>query len=462
MDTVSASPEPSIIATSIDDVHPMGFFFRSAGATMQAGKGGYSMRFVFGFVLWTLCATALAEVVIHAGRMVDVNSGEVLEEQTIVVDGMRIKEVSAGYRGTANVDLKDSFVMPGWIDMHVHIASQQGPNRFVERFTLESGDYALRAVPYAERTLMAGFTTVRDLGTNAGVAQSMRRAIAEGHIVGPRTFTAGKAIGTTGGHADPTVGVTDRLRGDPGPDDGVINGVVDAYKAVRARYKEGSDLIKITATGGVLSQAKSGQNPQFTEAEIAAIVSAAEDYGFRVAAHAHGTEGMRRAVAAGVHSIEHGTYMTDEVMRLMKRQETWYVPTIIAGKFVAEKAAVDGYFSELVRPKAAAIGPLIQDTFARAYANGVKIAFGTDTGVSPHGDNWKEFIYMVEGGMPAMEAIQSATVSAAQLLNEWDDLGSIEVGKLADIVSVRGDPLADIEAMGNVNFVMKGGEVFKD
>ena len=171
---------------------------------------------------------------------------------------------------------------------------------------------------------------------------------------------------------------------------------------------------------------------------------------------------MRRAVAAGVHSIEHGTYMTDDVMRLMKRQETWYVPTIIAGKFVAEKAAVDGYFSELVRPKAAAIGPLIQDTFARAYANGVKIAFGTDTGVSPHGDNWTEFIYMVEGGMPAMEAIQSATVSAAQLLNEWDDLGSIEVGKLADIVSVRGDPLADIEAMGNVNFVMKGGEVFKD
>ncbi len=420
------------------------------------------MRIFFGCLVWMLCGVVSAEVVIHAGRMVDVNSGEVLTAQTIVVEGMRIKEVVAGYRGTANVDLKDSFVMPGWIDMHVHIASQQSPNRFVDRFTLEPADYALRAVPYATRTLMAGFTTVRDLGTSAGLAQSMRKAIAEGHIIGPRIFTAGKGIGTTGGHADPTNGVIDRLRGDPGPDDGVVNGVVDAFKAVRARYKEGSDLIKITATGGVLSQAKSGQNPQFTQAEIAAIVSAAEDYGFRVAAHAHGTEGMRRAVAAGVHSIEHGTYMTDEVMRLMKRQGTWYVPTIIAGKFVSEKAEIDGYFSDLVRPKAAAIGPLIQETFARAYTNGVKIAFGTDTGVSPHGDNWKEFVYMVEGGMPAMEAIQSATVGAAQLLDEWDDLGSIEVGKYADIIAVRGDPLTDIEAMGNVNFVMKGGEVYKD
>ena len=363
--------------------------------------------------------------------------------------------------GEPDIDLTGAFVMPGWIDMHVHIASQQSPGRFVENFTLEPADSALRAVPYAERTLMAGFTTVRDLGTDHALAQSIRRAVAEGHIVGPRIFTSGKSLATTGGHADPSNGVNSELRGDPGPAEGVVNGVDDAYKAVRARYKEGVDLIKITATGGVLSQASSGQNPQFTEAEIAAIVAAAADYGYRVAAHAHGAEGMRRAVAAGVSSIEHGTYMSDEVMELMKEKGAWYVPTIIAGQFVAEKAQVDGYFSEVVRPKAAAIGPLIAATFARAYRTGVLIAFGTDTGVSPHGDNWQEFLYMVEGGMPAIEAIVSATRSAAVLLNQWENLGSIEPGKYADIVAVPGDPREDVDEFGRVHFVMKGGKVFK-
>ena len=419
------------------------------------------MRTLYGMLAILVSGAAWSETVIHAGKLVDSTSGEVLEAVTIVVDGERIRSVEAGYAGTADIDLTDAFVMPGWIDMHVHIGSQQSPNRFVEGFTLEPADQALRAVPYAERTLMAGFTTVRDTGTSHGLAQSIRRAVAEGHIAGPRIFTSGKSLATTGGHADPTNGVIGELRGDPGPVDGVVNGVDDAYKAVRARYKEGADLIKITATGGVLSQAKSGQNPQFTEREIAAIVAAAGDYGFRVAAHAHGTEGMRRAVAAGVHSIEHGTYMSGEVMELMKEKGTWYVPTIMAGMFVAEKAKVDGYFSEVVRPKAAAIGPVIADTFARAYRTGVKIAFGTDTGVSPHGENWKEFVLMVEGGMPAMEAILSATRSAAELLGEWENLGSIEAGKYADIVAVPGDPREDVEQFGRVHFVMKGGEVFK-
>ncbi len=408
-----------------------------------------------------LSAATWAETIIHAGKMVDAATGEVREAVTIVVDGERIQSVEASYQGTADIDLTDAFVMPGWIDMHVHIASQQSPNRFVEGFTLEPADYALRAVPYAERTLMAGFTTVRDVGTAYALAQSIRRAVNEGHIPGPRIYTSGKSLATTGGHADPTNGVIEELRGDPGPADGVVNGVDDAYKAVRARYKEGADLIKLTATGGVLSQAKSGQNPQFTEEEIVAIVTAANDYGFRVAAHAHGTEGMRRAVAAGVNSIEHGTYMSDEVMELMKKMGTWYVPTIMAGMFVAEKAKIDGYFSEVVRPKAAAIGPVISETFTRAYKAGVKIAFGTDTGVSPHGDNWQEFVYMVEGGMPAMEAIVSATRTAAELLNEWENLGSIEAGKYADIVAVPGDPREDVQEFGRVHFVMKGGKVFK-
>ena len=408
-----------------------------------------------------LSGSVWAQTVIHAGQLVDAAAGEVIEAATIVVDGDRITSVQMGYVGEPDIDLTGAFVMPGWIDMHVHIAGQQSPDRFLENFTLEPADAALRAVPYAERTLMAGFTTVRDLGTDHALAQSIRRAVAEGHIVGPRIFTAGKSLATTGGHADPSNGVNSELRGDPGPAEGVVNGVDDAYKAVRARYKEGVDLIKITATGGVLSQASSGQNPQFTEAEIAAIVAAAEDYGYRVAAHAHGAEGMRRAVAAGVSSIEHGTYMSDEVMELMKEKGAWFVPTIMAGKFVAEMAKVEGYFSEVVRSKAAAIGPVIADTFARAYRTGVPIAFGTDTGVSPHGDNWQEFIYMVEGGMPAMEAIVSATRSAAVLLNEWDNLGSIEPGKYADIVAVPGDPREDVEEFGRVHFVMKGGEVYK-
>ena len=420
-----------------------------------------------GAALWVLSALPgqAAETIIHAGRLIDVTAGEVRTAQSIRIDGDRIVAVEAGYRqgGPEDrvVDLSTATVMPGWIDMHVHLAGQQSPHRQVEAFTLDPADRAYRSVKYAERTLMAGFTTVRDLGTSDGIAQSLRDAIAGGWVVGPRVFTAGKSIASTGGHADPSNGRNRELAWDPGPIDGVVNSPEDAYKAVRARYKEGSDLIKITATGGVLSQAKSGQNPQFSIAEVEAIVAAARDYGFRVAAHAHGEEGMRRAVLGGVDSIEHGTHMSDEVMKLMRRRGTWYVPTIMAGRFVAEKAEIPGYFSDLVRPKAAAIGPLIQDTFARAYKAGVPIAFGTDTGVSPHGENWKEFTYMIEAGMPAMEAIVSATVHAAELLDRTESLGSIEPGKLADIIAVPGDPLSDPEEFGRVHFVMKAGTIYK-
>ena len=401
------------------------------------------------------------ETVIHAARLIDVNTGEVLSEQSILIRGDSISSIEPGYLEHPNtIDLTDSTVMPGWIDSHVHMVSELSPTSFVQGFVLEPADYAYKSVVHAELTLMAGFTSVRDLGTTHGVALALRRATEQGLIPGPRVFTAGKSLATTGGHADPTNGVRSELRGDPGPAEGVVNGVRDAYEAVRSRYKEGADLIKITATGGVLSQAKSGQNPQFTVEEVTAIVTAARDYGFKVAAHAHGAEGMKRAVLGGVDSIEHGTYMSEEVMELMKQRGTWYVPTIIAGDFVAEKAKEPGYFSEVVRPKAAAIGPVIKGTFARAYAAGVPIAFGTDSGVSPHGDNWKEFVLMIEGGMPAMEAIQSATRSAAILLGQWERLGSIEAGKLADIVAVEGDPLSDSEQFGKVHFVMKGGQVF--
>ncbi|MEM7216767.1 MAG: amidohydrolase family protein [Pseudomonadota bacterium] len=408
---------------------------------------------------------AAAATVVHAGWLFDSASGRMLTEQTVVIDAGKVVARGDGFDapGAADelIDLSDATVMPGWIDMHVHLDGQLSPASYAERFRLEPADAALRGAAYAERTVMAGFTTVRDLGTADNVAQSLRDAIAAGYIVGPRVFTAGKSLATTGGHADPSNGVNSSLRGDPGPAEGVVNSAADAYKAVRQRYKEGSDLIKLTATGGVLSQAKSGQNPQFTPTELNAIIAAAKDYGFKVAAHAHGSEGMRRAVAAGVDSIEHGTFMTPEIMRLMKRKGTWYVPTIMAGNFVALKAEEPGYFSELVRPKARAVGPQIQGTFAAAYEAGVNIAFGTDTGVSAHGNNWQEFLLMIEAGMPVLAALTSATKSAAQLLGQWEYLGSLDIGKAADLVAVPGDIRTDPQLFGKVSFVMKEGERIK-
>jgi imidazolonepropionase-like amidohydrolase len=408
---------------------------------------------------------APADTIIHAKSLIDGAGDKPLQEVSIVVADGLIKEIRQGYIDAGEedrlVDLTRHTVMPGLMDMHTHLSFQFSRTAYSEGFFLNPTDYAIRATVYAERTLMAGFTTVRDVGDDGMVVVSLRNAINAGMITGPRIFTSGKAIGTTGGHADPTNGWNDELRGDPGPRQGVINGADDARKAVRQRYKEGADLIKITATGGVLSLAKSGHNPQFTDEELAAIVEAARDYGFTVAVHAHGTEGMKRAVEAGVTSIEHGTFMSDEVMSLMKKHGTYYVPTILAGVTVAERAQEDDYLPDIVRPKAAAIGPAINETFTRAYKAGVKIAFGTDSGVSPHGDNWREFVLMTDGGMPPMEAIQSATMEAAKLLNIEDRLGSIEKGKVADLVAVEGDPLEDISIMSDVRFVMKSGVVYK-
>jgi imidazolonepropionase-like amidohydrolase len=371
-------------------------------------------------------------------------------------------DVLKGYQaGSANdpiIDLKNQTVMPGFIDSHVHLSGETSKNRYTEGFILNEDDFAFRAVNYADRTLMAGFTTVRDLGGKTAVA--LRNAIDQGYIKGPRILAAGKSIATTGGHADPSNGVNRELMGDPGAKEGVVNSPEEAKKAVRQRYKEGSDVIKITATGGVLSNAKDGAGAHFTEDEIKAVVSTAKDYGYKVAAHAHGAEGMKRAIRAGVSSIEHGTFMDDEVISLMKKHGTYYVPTITAGKSVADSAKIPGYFPPFVVVKAIETGPKIQSTFAKAYKAGVKIAFGTDAGVFAHGKNYKEFEYMVEAGMPAMEAIKSATMSAAYLLGISDRLGSIEKGKIADIIAVLGNPVQDIKVLSNMNFVMKEGKTY--
>lgn len=403
------------------------------------------------------------KTLIHCGLLIDGKNDKVLKEMTIFIEGDKITKVEKGYQEGEEadkiIDLKSKTVLPGLMDMHVHIEGETSKDNYIKRFTLNEADIAFNSAVYAERTLMAGFTTVRDLG-GSGVNTALRNAINAGKVKGPRIFSAGKSIATTGGHADPTNGHKHDLMGDPGPSEGVINGVDEARKAVRQQYKNGADVIKITATGGVLSVAKDGSGPQFKMDELKAIVETANEYGMITAAHAHGAEGMKRAVEAGITSIEHGTMMTPEIMDLMKQKGTYYVPTISAGKFVAEQAKVEGYYPAVVVPKALAIGPQIQNTFAEAYKRGVKIAFGTDAGVFPHGENGKEFGYMVEVGMPPMEAIKSATSVAAKMLKA-EELGSIEPGKKADIIAVNENPITNIHTMENVTFVMKGGDVYK-
>ncbi len=410
--------------------------------------------------------TSVADTLIHAGRLIDGESDSAATRMTIRVDGSGIKAIERGYSAAGPddsvIDLKPHTVLPGLMDMHVHLTSEYSPDSRLNKFITNEADYAIDAVKNAKKTLRAGFTVVRNLGDSFNVTVALRKAIEDGDVPGPRIFSSAKSLATTGGHADPTNGWADHLMGDPGPRQGVINGPDDARKAVRQRYKDGADWIKITATGGVLSVAKSGQNPQFTDEELEALIDTASDYGLRVAAHAHGTEGMKRAVIAGVASIEHGTFMDAEVMRLMKKNGTYYVPTILAGDWVAEKAKIDGYFPDLVRPKAAAIGPVIKSTFAAAYKAGVPIVFGTDSGVSSHGDNAQEFALMVEGGMPPMVAIKSATSVAAEFLRISATHGTLQAGKQADIVAVPGNPLEEITAMERVSFVMKAGEIIRN
>lgn len=409
-------------------------------------------------------ASFAQKTLVHCGTLIDGIQNEAQSQVTIVVEGKKIIAVQKGFTAPTGTDkvinLKSQTVMPGLTDMHVHLEEETSKGGAIKRYQQNDADIAFDAAKYAKTTLMAGFTTVRDLG-GTGVNLALRNAINRGTTIGPRVYTVGRIIATTGGHGDPSNALADKLSLEPRYLTGVVNGVDECREAVRQRYKEGSDCIKITATGGVLSLAKSGKAPQFTEEEIRAIVETAKDYGFHVAAHAHGTEGIKRAVKAGITTIEHGTYMDDEVIELMKKNGTYYVPTIIAGKTVGDSAKIPGYFHPLVAPKALEIGPLIQATFAKAYKAGVKIAFGTDSGVSIHGYNAYEFQYMVEAGMPAMEAIKAATMTPAIILGTQKETGSIEIGKIADIIATDGNPLQDIKVMRKVSFVMKDGIVYK-
>ncbi|MDE2148919.1 MAG: amidohydrolase family protein [Gammaproteobacteria bacterium] len=400
---------------------------------------------------------------LQCGHLIDTGRGKLLGASTIIVDGQRIKQVRSGdvdVAGAQNISLMDQTCLPGLIDSHTHLTMQFSRSTYSDKFRLNPADYAIRSTVYARRTLLAGFTTVRNVGDLNNESIALRNAVNAGIVPGPRIFTAGKFIGTTGGHADPTNGFRWDLAGNPGPEDGIINSPAEAWKAVRQHYKDGADLIKIMPSGGVLDEGSSADNAQMTIAEIQAVVAAAHDYGFTVAAHAHGAEAIRRAVIGGVDSIEHGTFMNEADIKLMKEHGTWYVPTIIAGQFVMEKAR-EGWYPPQVARKAEEVGPVIMHTVGEAYKAGVKIAFGTDAGVYPHGENAKEFEYMVQAGMSPMSTLQAATTHAAQLLKHDQDIGSVDPGKFADVIAVPGNPLQDIELMQKVSFVMKAGTVYK-
>jgi len=405
--------------------------------------------------------------VLHAGHMVDVIAGKVIDDVTITIEGNRITAVDAGYTAPAGdqelIDLRDSTVMPGLMDMHTHLTTEVSPGLFTEKFLLESADYAYRAKVFAERTLLAGFTTVRDMGDqDRNLGAAMRRAVDLHYIHGPRIYTAGKGLATTGGLADPTNGLRHEFMGSPGPVEGVVNGPLSARQAVRQRFKDGADLIKINLTGGAINPSHTSLGPQWQQDELEAVVQTAADYGMTVAAHAHSAEGIRRGVLSGVNSIEHGTFMDDETAALMKEHGTAYVPTMTAIKWMSRNARENRETAESIRKEYETMGGQIDKAFALAYKKGVWIVFGTDAGVFPHGMNASEFVHMVNAGMPPLQTIQSATIEAAKLLRIDQSLGSIQSGKLADLVAVKGDPLGDISLMSNIAFVMKDGTVYKE
>ncbi|MCR5874472.1 amidohydrolase family protein [Phenylobacterium sp. J426] len=401
---------------------------------------------------------------VQAGRvLLDPASGKVETQKTLVVQNGRIVRVADGYVAEAGgkvVDLKDSFVLPGFIDSHVHITGQQGPTARLDEVTQSTAEQAFIGARYARRTLMAGFTTVADLGGDNEAVFALRKAIAAGDVPGPRIIAAGSAISVHGGHGDVN-GYREDLMHVMRPGS-VCSGADDCRRAVREQVWKGADIIKITATGGVLSNTAAGLGQQFSQAELDAIVDAAHRMGRKVTAHAHGGDGITSFLKAGGDSIEHGTWLDAEGIALMKKNGAYLVPTLMAGDFVVGIAkGPNNFFTPAQTAKALQAGPLMLDMTRRAHKAGVKIAFGTDTGVSAHGDNAGEFALLVQAGLTPLEAIQAATVNAAAHFDLSNEIGSLAPGKAADIIAVKGDPLADVNTLRSVSFVMKGGQVAK-
>jgi imidazolonepropionase-like amidohydrolase len=405
-------------------------------------------------------ATTQVASIIHAGRLLaDPASGRVLTEQSVLVgaDG-NVIGVEAGYvtrNGATIIDQRNRFVLPGLIDSHVHLSGELGPNQLIEEVTLTAADGALRGAENARETLMAGFTTVADLGAANDAIFALRRAIAENRVPGPRIIASGFAVTPDGGHGDVngySPSVNDALRSPT-----ACSGADACRRATRRQIQAGADVIKITATGGVLSNTAAGVGQQFSDAEYEAIVEAAHSMGRRVTAHAHGTDGIIAALRAGVDSIEHGTYLDDESVRLLRRGNRYLVPTMMAGWWVGQLAEQGGVLTPAQADKARRVGPDLVRMVRMAQRSGVRIAFGTDTGVSPHGMNAREFQLLVEAGFTPLQAIQMATVNAADHLQLNNVTGRISPGYAADIIAVDGDPLADVATLMTVPFVMARG-----
>jgi imidazolonepropionase-like amidohydrolase len=406
---------------------------------------------------------APAVTVVHCPALFDSLSGTMLGPTSVFIQGDKFQKVEPGTTtadGATVIDLTGVTCLPGLIDDHVHLDGQFGKNTYTEAAHLNFANQVLRSTLYARRTLLAGFTTVRNVGDTDYDTVALRDEIAAGTVVGPRIFTAGPAISTTGGHADATNGLSLGLQGDPGPLQSIFNGPDEARKVVRLHYKEGADLIKAMPSGGVMDLGTNGSGPQMAQDELDALVQTAHDYGMKVAVHAHGAEAIRRSVTAGVDSVEHGTFMDDEDIRLMVQHHTFYCPTVYTAVYVTQQAKL-GVYPPAVTAKALTVGPQIMNTVSRAYKGGVKFAYGTDAGVYPHGQNWHDFIYLVQAGLPPAYTLQMATMNAAQLLGHDHELGSVTTGKFADLVAVPGNPLDDISVMSKVNFVMKAGVVYK-
>ena len=410
-------------------------------------------------------STQLDTTFVEAGRLLaDPSNGVVQRDKTLVIRGNQVVEVRDGFVGDASqgkvVDLRQAFVLPGLIDSHVHLTSQQNPNARLEEVTLSDADQAMVGARYARRTLMAGFTTVADLGASNQAIFALRNAVRNGDVPGPRIIAAGSSVSIHGGHGDINGYREDVMH--LLSSESICSGPEDCMRAVRTQVRAGADIIKITATGGVLSNTAAGLNQQFSDDELAAIVGSAHRMGRQVTAHAHGVDGINAFLRAGGDSIEHGTYLDDQSIRLFKSNGAWLIPTLLAGDFVARIASgPDNFFTPAQTAKALEAGPKMLNMARRAHEGGVKIAFGTDSGVSAHGDNAQEFALLVRAGLSPLEAIQAATVGAAEHLRIANEAGKIAVGMPADIVAVSGDPLTDVTELERMKFVMKSGVVYR-
>ncbi len=406
-----------------------------------------------------------ATTIIHAGELLAIPGKVAKSQQTIVVEDDRIVGIRDGYADAGEfegditvIDLKDRFVLPGLMDMHVHLQGELGPANDREALKMSPQQIEMRSVMYAMRTLLAGFTTVRDVGSSSQEMYALRDGINKGWVDGPRIIAAG-GVGITGGHADIS-GVKPQLM-DMFTSENVCNGPYDCRRATRNAIKYGADLIKITSTGGVLTDRATGTGQQMEMDELREVVRAAKRMGKKVASHAHQEDGIIAALEAGVDSIEHGTYAGPEAIKLFKKTGAYLVPTLLAGETVVQMARHSDFMSNAIKAKAIRTGSDMQGNFKKVYKAGVKIAYGTDSGVSKHGINAREAVLMVQAGMPEMEVIKSATVNAADLLDMTASIGTIEAGKFADIIAVDASPLNNIEELLDVDFVMKGGKVYK-